>query len=207
MPETADEVYARVVAEVGEAGRLPMPPTSEWDIFPWEVVDGTIAPRVLRPPSDEPVRRGEGDPPDKPCDECAGIDPARIVWEDEHWVLTHPGGPAGLPVVLLLHTREHLDYPELDDELGSALGRISVRLVRIIEHLPHIARAHTSRWGDGGAHCHVWFLGRTERLTGVMGSPALEWNDILPPVPEDVWRADLHAVATRLANWGGIARA
>ncbi len=28
-----------------------------------------------------------------------------------------------------------------------------------------------------------------------------------PPVPEDVWRADLSAVAAKLANWGGTARA
>jgi diadenosine tetraphosphate (Ap4A) HIT family hydrolase len=207
MPESAEDVYARVVAAVGEGGRLPMPPSGAWDIFPWEVVDGAMVPRVLPPPSDEPTRKGADDPSGGPCPQCAGVDPAHVVWEDERWVLTHPGGPSGLPLVLLLHTREHLDYPELDDQLASELGRISVRLVRIIEHLPNIGRAHTSRWGDGGAHCHVWFLGRTERLTNVLGSPALEWKDILPPVPEDVWRADLHAVATRLANWGGTTRA
>jgi diadenosine tetraphosphate (Ap4A) HIT family hydrolase len=197
-------VYARVVAAVGEGGRLPMPPQGGWDIFPWEVVDGALAPRVLRPPSDEPARRGEGD---RPCDDCTGLDPAQVVWEDERWLLTHQGAPSGLPLVLILRTREHLDYPELDDQLASELGRISVRLVRIMEHLPHVGRAHTARWGDGGSHCHVWFLARTQRLTGVLGSPALEWNDVLPPVPEEVWRADLHAVATRLANWGGTARA
>jgi len=109
--------------------------------------------------------------------------------------------------VLILRTREHLDYPELDDGLASELGRISVRLTRIMEHLPHIARAHTSRWGDGGAHCHVWFLARTERLSGVTGSPTIDWDDVLPPTPEDIWRADLHTVATKLANWGGTARA
>ncbi len=34
----------------------------------------------------------------------------------------------------------------------------------------------------------------------------MEWDDILPPVPEAAWRADLHVVATKLANWGGHAR-
>jgi diadenosine tetraphosphate (Ap4A) HIT family hydrolase len=204
VPESAEEVYARVVAAVGEGGRLPMPPQGEWNIFPWEVVDGQLAPRVLGPPSNEPARRGEGG---RDCEACAGFDPEHVVWEDDSWVLAHPGQPSGLPLVLLLYSREHLDLGELDDQMASQLGRITNRLARIIEHLPNVGRAHVGRWGDGGAHLHVWFTARTQRLTGVLGSPALEWNDILPPVPEDVWRADLHAVGTKLANWGGVARA
>ena len=205
MPEPAEEVYARVVAAAGRDGRLPMSPVGDWDIFPWEAVDGAVLPRVLRPPSDEPVRWGES--PDRPCGPCRqGFDPDLVVWEDESWVLTHAAAPSGLPLVLVLHTREHLDYGELDDDLASEYGRISNRLVRIIEHLPEIGRVHTSRWGDGGAHFHVWFFARTARLTGVLGSPAAEWDDVLPPGAEDVWRRDLATVATKLANWGGTAR-
>jgi diadenosine tetraphosphate (Ap4A) HIT family hydrolase len=203
MPESADEVYARVVATVGEGGRLPMPPQAEWDIFPWESVNGAIAPKVLRPPADEPVRRGEQG---RPCDECAGIDSNHVVWEDENWILAHRGQPSGLPIVLLLYTREHQDFGDLDDELASEFGRISNRLVRIIEHLPNVGRVHVDRWGDGGAHMHVWFVARTRGLTGVLGSPAIDWDEILPPGPKDVWRADLHTVATKLANWGGTPR-
>lgn len=205
MPESAEEVYDRVAA-AGADGRLPAPETTTWDIFPWEVVDGRLAPKVLPPPSDEPARLGDAD--GKPCGPCTdGFDPARVVWEDERWVLTHEGAPSGLPLVLVLHSREHLDYGELDDELASEMGRISNRLVRIIEHLPHIGRVHVNRWGDGGSHFHLWFFARTERVTGVLGSYAVDWDDILPPGPEDMWRADLQAVATKLANWGGDARA
>jgi diadenosine tetraphosphate (Ap4A) HIT family hydrolase len=205
MPESADEVYARVVAQVGEDGHLPMPPMGGWDVFPWVVVDGEIAPRTLRPPADEEPRFGESD--DKPCDSCAGFPPERVVWEDEVWVLTHHGAPSGLPLVLLLHPREHLDLGELDDDRASQLGRITNRLVRIIENLPHIGRVHSMRIGDGGAHLHQWFVARTARLPHVLGSPAIEWDDVIPPGPEDVWRADLHLVATKLANTGGVARA
>jgi diadenosine tetraphosphate (Ap4A) HIT family hydrolase len=208
MPESAEEVYARVVAAVGTGGRLPMPTSVTWDIFPWEVDDGQLVPKVLRKPEPEPARRGEQGAPDKPCDVCAnGFDPTHVVWEDERWVLTHRGAPSGLPVVLVLHTREHQDYGELDDAMASELGRISNRVVRIIEHLPNIGRVHVNRWGDGGAHFHVWFFARTEGIPGVLGSTASEWDDIIPPGPEDVWRADLHTVATKLANWGGDARA
>jgi diadenosine tetraphosphate (Ap4A) HIT family hydrolase len=204
MPESADEVYARVVGAVGPEGRLPMPPHGEWDIFPWEVADGAIAPRVLPPPSDEPLRFGEGD---RPCDACAGFEPERVVWEDERWVLVHRGQPSGLPLVLLLHTREHMDFGDLDDDLASEFGRITNRLVRIIEHLPHIGRVHVQRIGDGGAHLHIWFLARTHRLTNVLGSYAAEWDDILPAGPDEPWRDDLRTVAAKLANWGGTARA
>lgn len=209
MPESAEEVHARVVAAAAEAGgRLPMPASADWDIFPWEVVDGALVPKLLRGAEDEPVRYGEEGVADHPCGPCtAGFDPERVVWEDEHWVLTHPGAPSGLPLVLVLHTREHLDYGTLDDDLASQLGRICNRLVRVVEHLPHIGRVHVNRWGDGGAHLHVWFFARTARLAGVLGSTAIEWDDLIPPGPEDVWRADLHTVATKLANWGGRARA
>lgn len=205
MPESAEEVYARVVAAVGADGHLPMPPTGDWDIFPWEVVDGAIAPKVLQPPSDEPVRWGERD--DKPCGSCTEPDPTRLVWEDEQWVLTHQGQPSGLPIVLVLHSRQHLDLGDLDDDEASEFGRITSRLVRIMENLPEIGRVHVDRWGDGGSHLHVWFFARTARLSHVLGSTAIEWDEILPPVPEDVWRDDLHTVATKLANWGGEARA
>jgi len=201
MPESAEEVYARVVAAVGADARLPLPDTTGWNTFPWEVVDGELVPKMLQAPEAEPSRFGDEGANDKPCPTCAGIDPSRIVWEDEHWVLTHQGGPSGLPLVLMLETKE------LDDDLASEMGRISNRMVRIIEHLPHIGRVHVNRWGDGGAHFHLWFFARTERVTGVLGSYAVDWDDILPPGPEEVWRADLHTVASKLANWGGDSRA
>ena len=205
MPESAEEVYARVVAAVGAHGRLPMSDSASRAAFPWEAEDGAVVPRVLAPPSDEAPRWGES--LDKPCGACAGFDPAAVVWEDERWVLTHPGAPSGLPLVLVLHSREHLDLGGLDDERASEHGRISNRLVRIVEHLPEIGRVHVSRWGDGGSHLHTWFFARTARLSNVLGSAAAEWDDLIPPGPEDVWRADLAAVARRLANWGGTARA
>lgn len=204
MPESAEDVHARVVAAVGEDGHLPMSASGAWDIFPWVVVDGQIAPQVLPRPSNEPTRRGEV--ADKPCGACAGFDPDLVVWEDQRWVLTHPGAPSGLPLVLVLHSREHLDLGGLDDDLASELGRITNRLVRVIEHFPEIGRVHVDRWGDGSSHLHVFFFARTARLTHVLGSPAIEWDDLIPPGSEDIWRADLSTVAEKLANTGGTAR-
>ena len=165
---------------------------------------GELRPKPLAVPTTEKPRNGEDGP--FGCHACAVPD-ERVVWEDEHWQLIHDGAPTGLPVVLLLNTREHLDAGELSDDLASELGRITNRLVRIIEGLDGVGRCHVNRWGDGGKHFHLWFFARTQGLARILGSYAVEWDDILPPVPEDLWRADLHTIATKLANWGGDARA
>jgi hypothetical protein len=204
MPESAEEVYARVVEAVGADGRLPAPPTTGWDVFPWEAVDGAVVPKPLQAPDQEGRREGEGG---VPCPRCEGTLRAETVWEDERWLLTTTPEPSGLPIVLTLWTREHLDSGDLDDDLASEFGRISNRVVRIVHGLGDIGRVHVARWGDGCAHFHVWFVARPAGFSQIRGSYAVEWDDILPPVPEDVWRADLHAVATKLANWGGHARA
>ena len=203
MPESAEEVYARVVAAVGEGGRLPAPPLADWGIFPWEVVDGAIAPKPLPAPADEAPRNGE--PDEATCGACrAGDD--QVIWENERWVVTRTAGPGGLPLTLFLQTKEHLDFTDLDDEHAAEYGRITVWLTRIMSHLPNVGRVHVNKWGDGGAHLHVWFVARTARQAGVLGSYAVEWDAILPPVPEEVWRADVATVAHKLANHDGHAR-
>ena len=204
MPESAAEIHARAVAAASD-GRLPAPSMAQWEIFPWEVVDGAIAPKRLEAPETEVPR--EGEPGGKQCFACSGFPPERVVWEDEHWVLVAEPEPTGLPLVLVLWTREHFDVGGFDDEHASELGRISNRLVRILEAMPGIGRAHVNRWGDGSSHSHVWFFARPQGFDQIRGSYAVEWDEILPPVPEDVWRQDLHTVATKLANWGGTARA
>lgn len=202
MPESPEDLYARVVAEVGESGRLPMSPVAEWDVFPWEVVGGALVPKVLRPPLDaEPPRNG--DPGGDPCSTCAD-DGARRVWENERWTVKTMRR-AGLPLILMLEPREHLDYTDLDDELAAESGRLSVWLTRIMSNLPHIGRVHVMRIGDGGAHLHVWHVARPARMPGILGSMAIEWDEMLPPPPEEVWSADLRTVAQRLATHDGRA--
>ena len=203
MPESAEEIYARVVAAVGEGGRLPVPPTGDWDIFPWEVVDGAIAPKVLKAPAPEQPRHGES--AEKPCGPCAGFGD-RLIWENDRWVVTRMEEPSGLPLALFLMPREHLDFTDLDDEMAAECGRLTVWLTRIMTHLPNIGRVHVNKWGDGGAHCHLWFLARPKGLPQVLGSYAVEWDEILPPGPREVWEADLATVARKLAYHDGHAR-
>lgn len=200
MPLSPEQVYAQVVEQVGTDGRLPMPPVAEWDIFPWEQVGDTWLPKVVQPPlAAEPPRFGESD---KPC-QCERGDLPNMIWRNDRWNVTTRDKPSGMPLVLFLNSHEHLDLSDLDDEMAAEYGRVQVWLHRIMANLPHIGRVHVNRWGDGGAHLHVWFIARYERLPHILGSLAFEWDEMLPPPPEDVWRADLEHVAARLANHDG----
>lgn len=205
MPESAEEIYAKVVAAVGEDGRLPMPAVVDWDMFPWEVVDGQMVPKVLRPPyaDGEPKRNGE--PDGDGCVRCAGEGPDVRIWENERWTVTRPGRPKGMPLVLWLETQEHMDFTDLDDEMAAEYGRISAWLCRIMSNLPNIGRVHVCRWRDGSEHLHVWFIARPARLPGIIGSLAVEWNEILPPPPEQIWLDDIRNVAAKLATHEGRA--
>lgn len=201
MPESAAEVHARVVAAVGEAGRLPLPPVTEWSTFPWGVEDGALVAKPLAAPAPEEPRQGEDD---RPCPVCQP--PSGVIWQNDSWrVKTHPAGRSGLPLVLMLEAHQHVDYHELDDHQAAELGRISVWLTRIIESLPHIGRCQVHRFGDGCSHVHLWFTARTAGLLSTRGSYAMDWDEIIPPGPEDVWRADLATVAHKLANHDGTA--
>jgi hypothetical protein len=203
MPESPEDLYARVVAQVGEDGRLPMSPVAEWEVFPWEVVDGALAAKVLSAPlGAEPPRAG--DPGGSPCVVCAGAGRDTWIWENESWTVK-PMPRSGMPLILMLESKEHLDYTDLGDDLAAEYGRLSVWLSRIMSNLPHVGRVHVMRIGDGSSHLHIWHVARPERLSGVRGSMALEWDEMLPAPPEDVWRADLKAVAERLATHDGRA--
>ena len=199
MPESAEEIYARVVSLVGRQGRLPMPPVEQWDIFPWE---GELVPKVVQPPVDaEAPRWGEGG---KPCD-CRTGEPENTVWRNDRWLVTTTGEPGGLPLMLFLRTREHMDFQDMDDDLAAEFGKITGWLHRIMANMPNIGRVHVCKWGDGQSHMHVWFIARPARIPHIAGSMAVEWNGMLPPGPEDVWRADLKHVADRLATHDGRA--
>jgi diadenosine tetraphosphate (Ap4A) HIT family hydrolase len=199
VPERAEELYRRALEAADADGRLPTPPLDEWETFPFE---GEIRTRPLRPPEDEPARLGE-DPAD--CWRCRRPE-EDVIWSDEHWLVTPLEKPSGLPVIVILQPRVHCDLGDMPSHLAAELGPLIVRVERAVDAVGEIGRVHVGRWGDGSAHLHFWFIARPARMPQLRTSFAAIWDDILPPLPEPLWRENLAIVARTLAESGGRAR-
>jgi hypothetical protein len=90
------------------------------------------------------------------------------------------------------------------DHLAAELGTLIVAVSAAVEALPSVGRVHMAKYGDGGAHLHLFFFGRPARMLQLRGSPLLDWEENLPTVPLEVHRANAEAVADRLlATVGG----
>lgn len=186
MPETPEQFWERA------HGDLHTPPVEEWDSWPFA---GDIAPQELqRPVEQEPPRHGEGGV------DCSQCDPADVVWSNENWVLRPLDRPSGLPVVVLLEPKRHVDFPDLDDELAAELGPLLLRVYRAVAQVPGVGNVHVGRWGEGSEHCHIWFMARPARMEQLRSSFAAIWDDVLPPTPREVWDANAEIVRRALAG-------
>jgi diadenosine tetraphosphate (Ap4A) HIT family hydrolase len=192
-----DEFYQHALTAADPERRLPLSRMTEWQISPFQPEGLRVSP--LRPPVlPEPSRQDE-DP--AYCTSCRRRDEG--LWLDTNWRLSRMSG-VGIPLVLMLHPRDHHDLADLPDELAAELGVLTTHLCRHIEALPHIARAHVYRLGDGGAHLHIWFLARPEGQPQLLGSWLVVWDDLLPEYPADIAEADAVRVASALArSYGG----
>lgn len=155
-----------------------------------------VEPLVPRRPAErqipEPPRRGE--PGGPPCGICTGRATA-AVWSDENWTL-HPPVQGSLPGAVWLASRVHVDsFSDLPEELAADFGRVAARVERAILSLGDVARVHLYRWGDGGAHFHVWFLPRPLGMLEASGMALPVWEDVLPNVTDE----ELAAAAERVA--------
>ena len=200
MALTPDEFYEHALAAADADGRLPLSRMTGWDISPFEQDGLRVA--ALRPPVlPEPPRHGE-DPAD--CGSCRNRDEG--IWFDERWRLTRIDG-VGVPLVLMLHPRDHYDLADLPDDLAAELGVLTTHVARHVQGLPGVSRAHVYRIGDGGAHLHVWFFARPEGQAQLYGSWLVVWDDLLPEYPTDLADADAGVVADALvASYGGSRR-
>jgi len=106
--------------------------------------------------------------------------------------------PSGLPVVVLLETKRHVDFPDLSDELAAELGPLLLRIERAVSQIPGVGNVHVGRWGEGSEHCHIWFMARPARMAQFRSSFAAIWDDVLAPTPEDVWHENLELVRAAL---------
>lgn len=180
--------------------RIPFPADGMpgWEIFPYE---GDIQVKILdEPVLPEPPRYGEDGPGS--CRSCQ--EPLHsAIWSDDRWKVVHSGEPSGLPVMVLLCPLAHHDLTDLPADLSAELGPMLQRVERAILDLGGIARVHVNRWGDGGAHLHLWLIGRPAGMLQMRGTCLPLWDDVLPKPDERTWLATLRQVATTLARDGG----
>jgi hypothetical protein len=197
-PESAEDFYARIAAATDTDGRLPVAVEEMpgWDIYPYEVDSLRLKP--LRPLADaEPARAGE-DPAECWCaDGTWGEWHEPYAWGNDRWRLTMMR-ETGLPVMFSLTPLVHCDLPTVPMELAAEMGQLIVAISAAVEELPSVGRVQIAKWGDGGAHLHLAFLGRPERILQFRGSPLLDWEENLPRVPLEILRANATFVAERV---------
>jgi hypothetical protein len=194
MPESIEDFHSRVLAaQRANGGHLPLDPGgfTAWPSFPFEG-DLTVKP-IAELGATEQEREGE-DPADCHCAPGTAASPDWPVrWRDAHWQIKQ-APPSGSPLILILEPREHGDLGDLTPERAAEYGRLSVQLVQAVEALPSVGRCHINRWGDGGLHAHIWFIARPARMGQLRGTFNSLWDDLLPPVPAQVRRANADAV-------------
>jgi diadenosine tetraphosphate (Ap4A) HIT family hydrolase len=143
----------------------------------------------------EPPRRGEAG--GEPCGVCGGASTS-AVWGNEHWTV-HPPVGGSLPGTVWMASREHADsFSDLSPEVAASFGPMAARVERAILGLGEVARVHLYRWGDGGAHFHVWFLPRPLGMLDGQGMMLPLWEDVLPTASDDDLRAAAEKVAAAL---------
>jgi hypothetical protein len=177
----------------------PLPDFVAWSTFPF---DGDLRVKQLDDPVPaEPPRHGD-DPSE--CHACSASDEA-YIWVSERWRVRSLDRPSGLPAVLILESRSHLDLGDLPNMLAAELGVMTVRLERAVRSLDGVGRVHVNRWGDAASHLHLWFLARPHGRLQLRGTFLSLWDEVLPPISEYQWRENLALVAAWLAEFGGRA--
>lgn len=153
-------------------------------------------PLVPRAPGErvipEPPRRGE--PGGEPCGIC-GNAATIALWSDDLWTL-HAPVQGSLPGSVWVASREHFDsFADMPAAYATDFGRMASQVERAILSLGDVGRVHLYRWGDGGAHFHVWFIPRPAGMLEARGMYLPLWEDVLPNVPD----AELEATARKVA--------
>ena len=143
----------------------------------------------------EPPRRGE--PGGEPCAICSA-DATPPVWSDANWTL-HPAAGGSIPGTVWLASKVHVDsFADFTDDLADTFGRVCRAVDAAILSLGGFARVHLYRWGDGGAHFHVWFLPRPLGFLEAKGAYLPIWEDVLAKVPDEELRAAGEKVAAAM---------
>lgn len=183
---------------IGERIPLPAEGIPFWEVFPYE---GDLQIKVLQEPAlPEPPRHGEGGAAD--CSAC-GLPDSDFLWTDEHWRLAAYDESSALPAVLMLQPRAHHDLHDLPPQRAAELGPMLQRTEQAVMSLGGVARVHVNKWGDGGAHLHMFLIARPEGMMQLRGTCLPLWDDVLPKLPDGLRRESHRRIARAMAAGGG----
>ena len=158
-------------------------------------------PLTLIDPADlvvpEPPRRGESG--GEPCFPCSADSESHRIWSDETWALHNPG-QTGLPGSVWLASHAHFDsFSDMPADVAATFAGVCGRVERAVLSLGDVGRVHVYRWGDGGAHFHVWFVPRPLGRLDMSGPLLMAWEDGLPPAADDQIREAGRRIAAAMA--------
>ncbi|GLZ82085.1 hypothetical protein Afil01_68920 [Actinorhabdospora filicis] len=142
--------------------------------------EGSPDATLLSPPVlPEPPRRGEDG--GEPCGVCGRDD---AIWSDEHWAVYVPFS-GSIPGTVWIASHVHADsFQDLPGEVAASFGTLIARTERAILGLGGFARVHLYRWGDGGAHFHVWLMPRPAGMLDAAKYALPVWEEVLPPAED-----------------------
>lgn len=101
-----------------------------------------------------------------------------------------------LPGTVWLASGEHVDsFADLPDDLAADFGRVAAQVERAMLAQDDVARVHLDRWGDGGAHVHVWFMPLPLGMLDGRGMMLPLREDVLPNAPDEECRAAAESIA------------
>lgn len=168
--------------------------------LPWAFEEITMRPLepMLVP---EAPRGGETD-----RSECGPCQPTpNTIWHDDLWQVYASPEPSGLPFIGALSPRDHWLLEDAPVEVLAAIGPLMQRMSDAVKSIPGVARCHFGRWNDGSAHLHMWSLARPAGMMQGRGAALAFWDDVLPPMPQEMADEHIRIVAEALAAGGGEA--
>lgn len=168
------------------------------DGLPWAFEQITMRPLepMLVP---EKPRGGELDP--RECGHCGPSE--HTIWHDDLWQVRAGWDVGGLPFIGGVAPRDHWLLENAPTEVLAPLGPLMQRVSQAVKSVPGVARCHFGRWNDGSAHMHMWAMGRPAGMMQGRGAVLAFWDEILPPVPQEMAQEHLRIVAEALAAGGG----
>ena len=158
-PESAEDFYARVQAATGPDGRLAVAVEEMpgWDIYPFEI--DSLRMKPLQPLADEEPPRGGENPAECCCARPPDPGRGRAAGLEQRALAAPPrlgDEAADRPQPRPARALRPADGPRPPRRRD---GQLIVAVSAAVESLPSVGRVQLAKYGDGGAHLHLFFLG------------------------------------------------